>query len=296
LAALRARTSILYKVVGVLVVTLVVSSVVTAFIASRLTSDALQAQADSIATSQLSLLKAEFDKRQRDLAASVRNLAETVNVGGLLDPARRGDLISALNRAAGGPLSLIRVLDPDGAELNPPVGIGMTLTAASIFSGESLVVEPGSRLLATTEGKFIQAVAVPIGPGRDPFVLVGGYLFDNRFAYDLRSRIGNLDNVLLVASGKVAGSSLPALTTTPPGQTEGEDDGGGSGLPDTPTVVRIEGKPWLVTYVSVGRSADDPVGGALGVALTNPISPLQRSLSNTRLLASVLLTLVALGL
>ena len=51
-----------------------------------------------------------------------------------------------------------------------------------------------------------------------------------------------------------------------------------------------------MAYEQVGRNADDPAGGALGVVLTNPITPLQRSLSNTRLLASVLLTLVALGL
>ena len=291
---LRARTSILYKVVGVLVVTLVVSSVVTAFIASRLTSAALKSQADSIASSQLFLLRDAFDARQRGLVGSVRNLAETVNGDGLLDPARRNDLITELNRAAGNfQLDLVRVLDPDGAELNPPMGVGMTLSAASIFSGSSPIVESGSRLLATNEGKFIQAVAVPLGAGRDPFVLIGGYLFDDVFAYDLRGRIGNLDNVLLVASGRVAGSTLPVPPLTPPGRTE---DGGAGRLPDKPTVVRLDDEQSLVTYVSVGRTVDDPVGGALGVALTNPISPLQRSLSDTRLLASVLLTLVALGL
>ena len=62
---MRIRTSILYKVVGVLVVTLVVSSVVTAVIASRLTSNALDDQADGIATSQLNVLKQAFDLRER---------------------------------------------------------------------------------------------------------------------------------------------------------------------------------------------------------------------------------------
>jgi len=291
---LRARTSILYKVVGVLVVTLVVSSVVTAVIASRLTSDALKSQADSIATSQLTLLKDAFDDRQRRLVAEVRNLAETVNSGGLLDLARRSELITQLNRASGNfKLDLIRVLDPGGAELRPAVGVGTTLSGPPILSGGSPIVESGSRLLATSDGKFVQAVAVPIGTGRDPFVVLGAYLFDDAFAYNLRGRIGNLDNVLLVASGRVAGTTLPLPPSTPPGQTEGD---GEVQLPDKPTVVQLDGNPSLVTYVSVGRNADDPVGGALGVALTNPISPLQRSLADTRLLASVLLTLVALGL
>jgi len=292
---LRARTSILYKVVGVLVVTLVVSSVVTAVIASHLTSDALKAQADSITTSQLSLLRDAFDDRQRGLVASARNLAETVTGGGLLDPARRSDLITELNRARGNfDLDLIRVLDPDGAEMNPPVGVGTELSSPSIFRGTSPIVESGSRLLATNDGKYVQAVAVPVGTGRDPFVLIAAYRFDDAFAYRLRGRIGNvIGNVLLVASGRVAGSTLPVRPSRPPG-TEGEE--AVDPLPDKPTVVRLDGKASLVTYVPVGRNADDPVGGALGVTLTNPISPLQESLADTRLLASVLLTLVALGL
>ena len=140
------------------------------------------------------------------------------------------------------------------------------------------------------------AIALGTGPVRP--VLVGAYLFDDAFAYRLRRQIGSLDNVLLVASGRVAGSTLPLPPSMPPGGEEPDDDVSDvtASLPDTPTVVRLGGEPSLVAYVPVGRNADDPVGGALGVALTNPISPLQRSLADTRLLASVLLTLVALGL
>ena len=292
---MRARTSILYKVVGVLVVTLVVSSVVTAFVASRLTSAALKSQADGTAKSQLSLLEDAFNVRQRGLVTNVRTLAETINTGGLVDPARRGELISELNRAtSSSQLDLVRVLDPDGAELNPPVGVGPTLVAPTIFRSTTDTVETGSRLLATSDGTYIQAVTVPIGAGRDPFVVVGAFLFDDAFAYELRGRIGDLDNVLLVAGDRVAGSTMPAGPSVPPGRTDGEE--GSAQLPEKPTVVYLDGKASLITYVRVGRNVDDPVGGALGVSLTNPISPLQRSLSNTRLLASVLLTLVALGL
>jgi len=293
----RARTSILYKVVGVLVVTLVVSSVVTGVIASQLTSSALSGQADRIATSQLTVLQEAFAERERTLIASMRNLAETVNTEGLFDPARRTDLIAELGRASGNfDLDVIRMLDPEGSELVPPLGIGTTLASSSIFSAAAPGVEPGSRLLATSDGKYVQAVAVPVGGGPVRPVLVGAYLFDHAFAYRLRRQIGSLDNVLLVASGRVAGTTLPLPPSLPPGQEDDPDGDEVGTLPETPTVVRLGGQPSLVAYVPVGRNIDDPVGGALGVALTNPISPLQRSLADARLLASVLLTLVALGL
>ena len=99
-----------------------------------------------------------------------------------------------------------------------------------------------------------------------------------------------------MASGQVAGSTLPvAAVDAPAGPTDG-DGRRDAGCPTSPPSSTLDGKPSLVAYVPVGRNADDPVGGALGVVLTNPISPLQRSLADTRLLASVLLTLVALGL
>ncbi|MEA2931234.1 MAG: hypothetical protein QOI56_19 [Actinomycetota bacterium] len=305
IAVLRARTSILYKVVGVLVVTLVVSSIVTAVIASRLTSHALDDQADSIATSQLNVLRSAFDERGRQLVASMRNLAETVNNGGLLDPNRRVELIAELNQASANfDLDVLRVLDSAGAELVPPLGVGPTLAAGSIFSatrgagGTSPIIEPASRLLATADGKWVQAVAVPVGPGPSigpgRTVLIGGFLFDDAFAYRLRNQI--LDHVLLVAGGRIAGATLTEPPAVPPGRRAGTEPGVDGPLPDTPTVVKVDGEQSLIAYVSVGRNADDPLGGALGVVLTNPISPLQRSLADTRLLASVLLTLVALGL
>ncbi|MEA2686531.1 MAG: hypothetical protein QOE93_1726 [Actinomycetota bacterium] len=291
---LRLRTSILYKVVGVLIVTLVVSSVVTAIIASRLTSTALDDQAQRITKGQLTVLQEAFAERERNLTASVRNLAETITNNRLIDPARQTDLVSALNQASGNfGLDVVRLLDSRGAELNPPVGVGRMLSGASIFRGGSPIVEASSRLLPTRDGKYVQAVAVPVGngPEADAHVLVGAYLFDDAFAYRLRRQIGSLDNVLLIATGRVAGSSLPSPPSMPPGAEHTT-----SALPKKPSAVSMDGKPFLVAYAPVGRNFDDPVGGALGVALTSSISPLQRSLADTRLLASVLLTLVAVGL
>ncbi len=283
----RAHTSILYKVVGVLVVTLVVSSILTAFVASRLTSNALDGQTEGIATSQLNVLKQAFDTRGKQLVATMRNLADTVNNKGLAAPSERVNLISEMTQAKTNfHIEIIRLLDYNGAELIEPVGIGAALDG-SILTGSSPIIEPASRLLKTRDGIYVQAVAVPLGGPERP-LLVGAFPFDENFSFELRNQI--LDDVLVVASGRVVGTTLARDSNVPPGQS---DDGD---LPTKPTVVRLEGQTSLIAYVPVGVNADDPVGGALGVVLTNPIAPLQRSLDDTRLLASVLLTLVALGL
>ncbi|MEA2844338.1 MAG: hypothetical protein QOJ69_2009, partial [Actinomycetota bacterium] len=133
-----------------------------------------------------------------------------------------------------------------------------------------------------------QAVVVPFG-GPLKMKLVAAKGFDDTFAYELRRQIGGLDQVVLVANGTVAGTSLLTPVEKPPGQD-------GTRLPSSPKVVDVGGQPRLVAYVPLVSSPKDPVTGALGVVLTNPISPLQKSLSNARLLTSVLLTLVALGL
>ncbi len=282
----RAHTSILYKVVGVLIVTLVVSSILTAFVASRLTSRALDRQTEGIATSQLNVLKQAFDTRGLQLVNTMRNLADTVNSKGLAAPGERINLIAEMTQAKTNfKIDNIRLLDYNGAELIPPVGIGTAL-GGSILTGSSPIVEPAYRLLQTRDGTYVQAVAVSLGGSERP-VLVGAFPFDEDFAFQLRNQI--LDDVVVVASGKVVGTTLPTESTVPPGLKDGD-------LPTKPTVVRLDGRGSLIAYVPVGLNIDDPVGGALGVVLTNPIAPLQRSLADTRLLASVLLTLVALGL
>src|SRR5205085_6750887 len=178
----RIHRSIIYKVVGVLIVTLVVSSIVTAVIASRLTSNALDDQTDGIAASQLNVLEQAFDLRSLQLVASMRNLADTVNNGGLVDHAHRVSLIAEMNQAkANFDIGIIRVLDHKGNELDPPVGIGTPLSRA-IFDGSSPIVEPASRLVQSADGNYVQAVAVPLG-GPDRPVLVGAFLFDDAFAF-----------------------------------------------------------------------------------------------------------------
>ena len=56
--------SLLVKVVAALVVALAVSTVVTALVASRLTSDALDGQAERNAMSHLSVLQEAYSERE----------------------------------------------------------------------------------------------------------------------------------------------------------------------------------------------------------------------------------------
>jgi uncharacterized membrane protein (DUF106 family) len=80
------RSSILFKVVGALVIALGVSTVTTAVIAARLTHAALDREAVQTAQSQLSVLQEAYSERERALVVNTRNLAETGLSKGLLEP------------------------------------------------------------------------------------------------------------------------------------------------------------------------------------------------------------------
>ena len=286
------RSSILFKVVGALVVALAASTVVTALVADRLTSSALDGQAGRAAQSHVSVLQEAYSERERALVVSMRNLAETLAGRGLLEPQRRPDLIAELGRASGNfELGILRVLDPSGRDLSPPVGVGATLASPSSAPEERVSLEPASRLMRTTDGGFVQAVPVALGTGPDRLILLAGYEFSDPFAYRLRKQIGSLDHIVLVAGGELAGSTLPEPPVTPPGQDRVTRE-----VPRSPKVVNLAGTRSLVAYTSVSRSPEDPVGGALGVVLTNPTGALQRSLSQTRMVSTLLAAMVALGL
>jgi len=145
---------------------------------------------------------------------------------------------------------------------------------------------PRSRLLNAHDGTFIQAIGVQL-PGQ-PF-LVGGYAFDDQFAYMLRRQIGSLEDVVLVARGLVVGSTLadpPKRPPTPRDQAE---------LPSAPTRVTRADFTGLVAYVPLGRTVDAE-RGAIGLVLNDPAASLQGSLDRARLAATLILVLVALGL
>jgi signal transduction histidine kinase len=284
-------SSILFKVVGALLVALTASTVVTALVASRLTRTALDRQARRTAQSHLSVLQEAYSERERNLVVQTRNLSENLAARGLLEPQRRPDLIAELGRAAGNlELGMLRVLDTNGRDLPSPVGVGATLAAPSAAPDERVTLEPASRLLPTTNGRFVQAVPVALGTGPGRMILIAGYEFWDPFAYRLRKQIGSLDHIVLVAGGRMAGSTLPEPPERPPAQDRTTTE-----VPRAPKVVDIDGTRSLVAYTSVSRSPDDPVGGAIGVVLTNPTGTLQRSLAQTRLVSGLLAAMVALG-
>jgi signal transduction histidine kinase len=288
----RRRSSVLFKVVGALLVALTVSTAVTALVASRLTSSALDGQARRTARSHLSVLQEAYSERDRALLVNTRNLAESLTSRGLLDPLRRADLVAELGRSVGNlELDVLRVLDAGGHDLSPPVGLGATLAVPPSAPPDKVTLEAASRLLPTTQGRFVQAVPVALGTGPGRLILVAGYEFWDPFAYKLRKQIGSLDNVVLVAGGRMAGSTLPEPPATPPAEDKATHE-----IPGAPKVVELAGGRSLVAYTSVSRSPDDPAGGALGVVLTNPTAALHRSLAQTRLTSALLSALVALGL
>ena len=281
--------SLLFKVLAALVVALAVSTAVTALVASRLTSEALDGQAERNATSHLSVLQEAYSDRERDLVVNTRNLAETLISRGLLDPARRPELIAELGRAGNNlEFDILRVLDAGGRELPAPVGVGATLASPSDAPDERVSLEPASRLLLTTQGGFVQAVPVALGSGANRLLLLAGYKFEDPFAYQLRKQIGSIDHIVLVAGGRLAGSTLPTPPAAPPALNRET-----MAVPQEPKVVRLDGERSLIAYTSVSRSVD---AAAIGVVLTDPTAALDRSLSQTRLVSALLSALVALGL
>lgn len=281
--------SLLFKVVAALVVALAVSTAVTALVASRLTRDALDGQAERSAISRLSVLQEAYGDRERALVVNTRNLAETLVSRGLLDVARRPDLIAELGRAGNNlEFDILRVLDASGQDLPTPVGVGATLASPSGAPEERVSLEPASRLLRTREGAFVQAVPVALTSGPDRLLLLAGYKFQDPFAYQLRKQIGSLDHIVLVAGGQMAGSTLPEQPPAPPAQ-----DRETMAVPREPKVVNLGGARSLIAYTPVSRSAD---AAAIGVVLAEPTAALDRSLSQTRVVSALLSALVALGL
>jgi signal transduction histidine kinase len=288
----RRRSSILFRVIGALVVALAVATAVTAVVATRLTGAALDGQARQAARSHLSVLQEAYGDRERALLVSTRNLAEQLVGRGLLDPQKRPDLVAELGRSAGNlELDILRVLDAGGRDLSPPLGVGDILSAPSSPPDATVSLDAASRLMPTTNGRFVQVVPVALGSGPSRLILLAGYEFWDPFAYQLRKQIGSVDEIVLLAEGRVAGSTLPERPATPPAVTAA-----GDGIPAAPTVTEVAGHRSMVAYSRVSRSAGDPVGGALGVVLTNPSAGLQRSLAQTRLVSALLSALVALGL
>ncbi|MGI8684260.1 MAG: HAMP domain-containing sensor histidine kinase [Acidimicrobiales bacterium] len=284
----KLRSSLLLKILAALVLALVGSSAITAFLEGRLTRSSLHRQARRVTVSNLRVLAEAYGQRERNLVGTLRNLSQSLNGDGLIAPDRNNELVFELGGISRNlELDMLEVVGPDGRPLNPPAFVGEKLAEVPVITLEDRRA-PASRLLATADGHWMQVVVLPIGSGVDSPVLVGGYLFDNAFAYALRTQLGDLAHVVLVADGEVVGATLVDRPRTPPAAGSS-----GGRLPETPVVVPIGGVDNLVVYRTLGESTGNVVG-ALGVSLADPEAPLDRSLARTRLLAAAVLAAVAL--
>ena len=293
----RLRSSILGKILAALVFVLIVSIAVTAVVDARLTGSVVTEQTRQVATLNLPILQEAFTERQRRLVLTMRAMAGRLDGENLADPARRSQLIARLGReATDNQLDLLDLVAADGNGLDPRVAVGR-LSANLPIGGTSarFTTEPTSRLLPTSQGKFVQAVPIPVRVGNQDLVLIGGYEFGDDLAYALRRQVGNRPDVILVVGRVVAGSTLRGWpkesTQAPPGLTEEEKV-----PPDLPRMVSIDRVQSVVAYVGVGRSAQDPVGGALGIALPDPAVQLDRDLAGRRLVAGTVLAVLAVAL
>lgn len=295
---LRLRSSVLGKVLGALVVTLIVSTSVTALVDARLTHDAVASQTEQVATSSLSVLEQAFTERQRTLLVGLQASANRLVADGLTDPARRAELVARIAvDATSLQLDQLDVLTADGAALVPPVTGGKVAPLLPLGrTGQPFTSEPTSRLLRTDNGSYVQSVPVLLGSGPNPLVLLGGLQFGDELAFQLRRQLGELSNVILVAGGRLAGSTLPDIHAVAGSTAPAYDRGSGGRPPVKAQAIRLAGAASVVAYKSVGLTAGDPLGGALGVALNDPAAPLDRALGVRRLLTGALLAVLALAL
>ena len=284
----KLRSSLLLKILAALVVALVGSSALTGFLQSRLTSDALREQAQKVTATNLRVLTQAFLERESTVIGALRGLSQSLTANDLVEPSRRPALIQELGRVLGNlDLDVLQVVSADGEPLEPNARVGDALTEGLTVTAEDRR-SPASRLVTATDGRWMQAVMVPMGAGRDSYMLVGGYEFGAPFAYDLRRKLGDVGHVLLVADGKVAGATFVDEIDDPPARNPQTGV-----LPRTPVAVPVGGTDNLVAYRTVGNAARGAVG-FVGVSLTDPEASLDRKLAHTRLVAAAVLAAAAL--
>ncbi len=285
----RLRSSVLLKSVAAVLFALVAFTLVTSVATSRVTRRALDNQSRQLGTGQMSIVQEAYNARDRQLVISLRNMVQTLVSQGLFAPEARDVLVAELGRASASlELDALAVLDSRGRPLSPPVGVGLDLAGTDPVP-RAVTDGLRSRLVRATDGTFVQITASSATAGAAEFVVVGGYSFDDEFAYLLRKQIGSLDDVVLVASGQIVGSTLTQPPRRPPRPAGVEE------LPQLPTKVTWGDVSGLVSYTHLGRTGD-PEGGAIGLVMSDPSAALERSLHRARVSATVALALVTLAL
>lgn len=286
----RLRSSLLLKIMSALVVAVVGSSTVTALLETRLARSALRDQALRVTTANLRLLEQALGSQERGLKAALRSLGQSLVAENRLNPERHNDLIGELGTVSRNlELDVLQVVQGDGRPFDPPAMVGVPLSRPPIVSALDRRA-PASRLITTADGRWVQAVVMPIGSGANASLIVGAYEFGDALSYSLRRVLRDSGHVVLVADGRVAGTTLTDPPVRPP--ATGKD---GHDVPESPVVINVRGEDTLVAYRPVVRSAAG-AAGAVGVLLADPEAPLERSLARTRVLAASVLAVLALAL
>ncbi|MEX0790227.1 MAG: HAMP domain-containing protein [Actinomycetota bacterium] len=279
----RRRTSILAEFLAALVSVLLISAAGTALFEERMTSSALTVEAHRLANSRLSVVVAAYETREETLALTLRYLAEQLNISGATEESQFAWLVSELSQTASTlDLDMLGVFNADGQFV---AGDGRTLEGSAVVTGAA----PGlrSRLVPTEAGVYKRVLATTIG--LDGYVLLGGLDFADGSAHGLRRTLGDRGQVILIAGGKVVGSTIQL----PDGELPGWDPRTRI-LPTQPKKVDLDGNPMLVAYKAIEGTEETAGVSAIGVAVPDPVGLLTERLTLVRFLSTVVLTGAAL--
>jgi signal transduction histidine kinase len=280
------RPSILVEILAALGVVLIVSTVLSSIFEARLVNAALRRQSRELAASRLAILAAEYRDRERLLDITLRTIAERVDAENLTLPTRRHQLIAELGRTGNSlQMDLLQMVGPDETQVS---ATARELERSELERVREIEASGESGPVRMQDGRSVQALAVPIGV--TGYLVVGGYEFSDAFAYQMREKIGDEGQLILVANGRVVGSTLPRAPQTIPGKPENSD-----ALPSAPMPLP-GGDDQRVAYVSIGASDRPTTEAALGVILPDPVASLNSSITSVRISSGLFLTVVALVL
>lgn len=276
--------SLLPKILAALMVALSLGSVATVVLETRLARAALREQARELLRSQLEVLRAGFVQRQTVVEKGLRSAAQAL---ALHDPnvrSHHADVVTEVGRVQRDfELDAVSVLTDRGETV---VTLGVPVAAPPPDALSTLAQGPARLLLPTPDGDYVHAVVVPVRASPPRLLLIGGTSFGDAAAYQLRDLVGN--DVILVADGAVAGSTLSMPITDPPGFPAGPNSG-------SPALITLDGSEAFVAYVPVAQASHPwESSGSVGLLVAEPVAALDRSLVRNRLVGAFMLALVAL--
>ncbi|MEX2586377.1 MAG: HAMP domain-containing protein [Actinomycetota bacterium] len=281
------RVSILTRILGVLIAVVFVAVLMSNVLEARLTTSALDEESREAVQSQLRVLSSAFEQRQRTLTLVLRAYAERLFAQGLIQSGQSNALETDLARVATSlRLDMLVLTDLQG---NTLAGTGPSLNPAELSRLAASQPSSGSRLIAMGQSRHLQVVAVPVGSAG--LSLLAGNAFDDALAYTLRGHLGGSGEVILVADGRVSGSTLPGPLAEPPGAGGGE-----SWLPSGPVGYEGAGEALLVAYAQLVDGGPQQISSALGVAMADPVAPLNEELSRVRIITSLVLAALAVAI